>query len=666
MEAVRMQYTTSRSKLLTNSAAAFVEAEAGQALIRRATKTDKVGICVNQTEEIPLEFASAIDRFVPSDQVPDDAQYYHESDQVMQKFQETLRALTMNLRKRNVFDKLGVAIKDPPEYTLEYVLFIATKINENREESENASTCKKFINSCFRSAHKRSKTFTGLLDLVPKDIYGSVISGGFTLILTAVEEHEKFRAAIQKALAEIPRKLSKVQRLSDIPFKPPILHQHADAVLVAIFVVLERIIDWFLKSWLEKRMSKMKGQGREIQDALDILEEKVGAFQNEVEICSIQRLGRIEEGVGKVGEGLYVVQTQVTGFEKTLAAIQKEVQKEREIPDAMKNFFNALYRFSAANPDFNAIDGTITRPETKPAMPTTAITAPSSMRKTKEEVVQKWFSGLGGFIPSSDTHMSECLREFAVLDNEEKRKTQWIMGSAELRDWLSTPHSSIFEISAASAPIELMNAMTSASATLAMILATQTNAPVLSFFCGLRTNDSLEEGMSDHLGVLKSLNGQLLRFILDNRDIVELTFLEKAKMLTKSKTKPRHAVALFEALVKALPEQDVVFILIDSFSRLVGDNAGKVLEELARIRIEMPDRSVKILITDPLPSCRVADVADISLYIPEEIAGMDDDIEIVQLEEIHRINTRKIRRGKHSTVSGSEDSDSSESEEDGW
>ena len=66
----------------------------------------------------------------------------------------------------------------------------------------------------------------------------------------AVERHEERRAAIQQALADIPRKLDKIQRQASLSYRTPQLDRAADAVLVAIFVVLERIIDWLLKSWL--------------------------------------------------------------------------------------------------------------------------------------------------------------------------------------------------------------------------------------------------------------------------------------------------------------------------------------------------------------------------------------------------------------------------------
>ncbi|EHK96650.1 hypothetical protein M7I_7630 [Glarea lozoyensis 74030] len=45
--------------------------------------------------------------------------------------------------------------------------------------------------------------------------------------------------------------------------------------------------------------------------------------------------------------------------------------------------------------------------------------------------------------------------------------------------------------------------------------------PVLSFFCGLKTNDTREEEVSGTLGILRSLNAQLqaidLEFLADRK-----------------------------------------------------------------------------------------------------------------------------------------------------
>lgn len=61
--------------------------------------------------------------------------------------------------------------------------------------------------------------------------------------------HEKRRQAVEDALASIPKKLAMVQRLSDVHVKSELLHERADGVLVAIFVVLEEIVNDLTMDW---------------------------------------------------------------------------------------------------------------------------------------------------------------------------------------------------------------------------------------------------------------------------------------------------------------------------------------------------------------------------------------------------------------------------------
>lgn len=68
----------------------------------------------------------------------------------------------------------------------------------------------------------------------------------------AVEGHEKLRLEMQGALADIPRNLGKISKLTNVQIKRDELHQRADEVLVATFHVLERIIDRLSRTWQGK------------------------------------------------------------------------------------------------------------------------------------------------------------------------------------------------------------------------------------------------------------------------------------------------------------------------------------------------------------------------------------------------------------------------------
>jgi len=100
----------------------------------------------------------------------------------MEKFQQTLRNFVRLLRERNVDKELNVAIKDPAEFTMRDALAIIHKIQEGRDP-KHMTSFKAFIQKCYRKAEKHRGAIETILAMLPTDSYGSVISGGFTMIL---------------------------------------------------------------------------------------------------------------------------------------------------------------------------------------------------------------------------------------------------------------------------------------------------------------------------------------------------------------------------------------------------------------------------------------------------------------------------------------------------
>lgn len=60
---------------------------------------------------------------------------------------------------------------------------IADKVYERHKNAEDVKSCTGAIRKCFRFVGKNASPLQGLLNFVPSDSYGSVISGGFTVIL---------------------------------------------------------------------------------------------------------------------------------------------------------------------------------------------------------------------------------------------------------------------------------------------------------------------------------------------------------------------------------------------------------------------------------------------------------------------------------------------------
>lgn len=292
-------------------------------------------------------------------------------------------------------------------------------------------------------------------------------------------------------------------------------------------------------------------------------------------------------------------------------------------------------------------------------------------REKTDEFIDRWFSGLGAFDPMPEKQISECLTGLAGLDLDERDKVQWIIASEPLTAWLTSSESQILHIQAETAPFALVNALSFSAATLAFTLTKTTNFAVLSFFCGLRRNDSRENADSGPKAIYKSLNGQLLRYIQNKRQMADLSFLEQKKVMRLSRDRSKYAKQLFRELLGALDENDVVVVILDSFSRLGEVDADKgngdeVIEELAKLIKELPQLVIKVLVTDAMPSCSIRELANLKLHVPDKVDGWRNDINMRTFDQQTVAIVEQFRSREEEGYSSSEEDDSSvpSSEED--
>jgi hypothetical protein len=320
---------------------------------------------------------------------------------------------------------------------------------------------------------------------------------------------------------------------------------------------------------------------------------------------------------------------------------------------------DALYQFHAINP-------ALVRP---PVLEREASTTVDPQKA--KELATTWLSNLADFDPMPDKQISYCLKGLTLLDPAEKDRAQWIMASDAVGNWLAPGKSAILNIRSETAPPDLVNALSCSAATLAVSLTEATGCPVLSFFCSLRRKESRENAHSGARAVRKSLNGQLLKYIINKRRKTDLSFLENEDLMEKSRSKSKYAMDLLRKSITALPEDDGVFVILDSFSRLGGDDKEKdgndLLNGLVKLVEEMPRRVIKILVTDAMPNSPMRDLADINLYVPDDVDGWRDDhqnisLDVKKLAFMERFKT--LEKDVKSFDSGL--SDSSDDSASGW
>ncbi|KAF4426012.1 hypothetical protein CFRS1_v000174 [Colletotrichum fructicola] len=250
------------------------------------------------------------------------------------------------------------------------------------------------LESCFASSRKEKETFEmmlkdfaqtlgAIMSIIPSDVYGSLISGGVMTILAIANEHEKRREAVESAMADIPKKLDRVQRLSDVHVWSKRLHKKADGVLAAIFGVLQRIIDDMTMDRAAKFKSKVKfGSEDQVTGALTSLDDSISDFQMELDICAQFRMGRMHETINSNGAKLSIIEKVVKGLSQDLnegnvKAVTKETIEE--------HVCNALHRFYASNPHFNPVNGGLKEPLPKRQQGDLEVRIPEQNNKIVEE-----------------------------------------------------------------------------------------------------------------------------------------------------------------------------------------------------------------------------------------------------------------------------------------
>lgn len=125
--------------------------------------------------------------------------------------------------------------------------------------------------------------------------------------------------------------------------------------------------------------------------------------------------------------------------------------------------------------------------------------------------------------------------------------------------------------------------------------------------------------------MIKSFNGQLLDFMNKNRQDSNISLLKREEFFSKSKKRLKHGILLLQALLCLLPEGDIVFIILDSLSRLSGDEkeGHKLMKALNGIMDSQENISIRVLVTDPSVDSPLRRIAQWQLHLPDNVSGGD-------------------------------------------
>lgn len=283
-----------------------------------------------------------------------------------------------------------------------------------------------------------------------------------------------------------------------------------------------------------------------------------------------------------------------------------------------------------------------------------------------------WLQSLHDFDPSPEDHIKRCIGHMASLDTGQQDKILYILESKSLQSWVHEPNSPIFLVRAETAPTNIINFMPVCTASLISTLNSCTEFVVFSVFCGLRKIISLSERDSGVLGILRALNGQILNKILVDHITMEFLFQENENVWSRSRTSTKYAWILFKSLISLLPRNSIVFILLDSVSRISGNKAD--VDDLVERMMGIATRNakndgvvIKILVSDTSPTSRIRTMAkeQHSLYVPDDVEGWSCGINHKAVQEKNIVILRDLQTKDDSSSSSDDDWDLS-SEDGTW
>lgn len=108
---------------------------------------------------------------------------------------------------------------------------------------------------------------------------------------------------------------------------------------------------------VEKMLTKVKGHGTDIEEAIRLLGERINDFQSEVDLCTQQKFGQTYTNVIRIDGNVLDILKSTAKIQDTLDRYFKgELQSPEQKNQAA--FYNAFYKFTASHEAFDAISGT--------------------------------------------------------------------------------------------------------------------------------------------------------------------------------------------------------------------------------------------------------------------------------------------------------------------
>ena len=117
------------------------------------------------------------------------------------------------------------------------------KISTHDKDVKGVTGKKKTV---FRSLCNKAGVGKAFTQLIPGDMFGSVLGGGLNFILTCMEQTGKHRDNVYKALERLPRVIKTSLAWTTLANQYTDVHKYIAILYTRICLTLDHILQWFI------------------------------------------------------------------------------------------------------------------------------------------------------------------------------------------------------------------------------------------------------------------------------------------------------------------------------------------------------------------------------------------------------------------------------------
>ena len=496
-----------------------------------------------------------------------DSMYYRAS-QERDAFLSTMQAFQEEDQEHS---RVNLAILQRSEWNK----FLLQAVDEAQFDAEVTAVKGKrgAIRNLARRLGSAGPAFVGWLAILPEDAYGSVVCGGFKIIINAAIRHKELCEEVFDALGEIPEAITDAKFfLGAYESKSDVLQERVAELYTMITLTLHGILRFYrdrasgrnMRAAMNavKAMAKGSNYGRKLEADIKNVRASATSVKQEAERCF----------QGRVGD----MQSTQNLMLPLLQAIYQLLQYNHEVREAKQ----VMHR--------NCMKEIIPKPIRKSGPSPRRV---SELTRTSPGIAVQDL----GDVQQAATSFSTSVQS-QVID---------LISSSKLQDWITSPYSCAMLVLGTEGD-EKISALSFVASLLIQSVQYSQNAALLSFYCGLHT-ETYRDTIASASGMVRNLTAQLLQ-IRSNSLEFGFEFIDRKFMQALESDSLEAVCDLFQTLIHQLPDDTTLFLIIDGISFYeTADRLDDTLYAMSRM-MQLVDNAklvIKLLVTTPGASAHV-------------------------------------------------------------